>query len=470
MPPAEATAPAGHAAEPLRSAWTALGGRPDLVDHVRLTGNPDGLLPSAFPAFPAMVAAVCCSTLAAAVLDAARTGRPVGVVTIDHEHVALASRSERHADAGAGPSQNLFAPLSRFYESADGWVRLHTNYPWHRERALGVLGLDPTTDPDAMEVAAAVRERPGSELEDDLAAAGGLGFAVRTRSQWLEHPQGKALSRLALLNRRPNERGRDVLAPGRVATGLRVLDLTRVIAGPVATRTLAAWGAQVLRLDSPRLPEIPAQTVDTLPGKRSALLDIGGPVGRNRMEELLATADVLVQGYRPGALARHGLAIEDLASRHPHLTVVTLSAWGTDGPWASRRGFDSLVQCPTGIAHAEGDSHQPGALPAQVLDHATGYLAAAAALLSLADATSLGMAGSSRVSLAQTADWLYSTGAPTTFTGPERRPDPTPWLVTLAGPVADVHVVGPPGRTAEVTPRWASTTSYGVDIPAWVVP
>jgi crotonobetainyl-CoA:carnitine CoA-transferase CaiB-like acyl-CoA transferase len=247
--------------------------------------------------------------------------------------------------------------------------------------------------------------------------------------------------------------------------GVRVLDLTRVIAGPVATRTLAAWGADVLRVDPPHLPEIPAQALDTLPGKRSALLDLSEPPGRARLEELLAVADVLIQGYRPGSLAGCGLAPDALAERHPHLSVVTLSAWGATGPWAARRGFDSLVQCPTGIALAEGAEGKPGALPAQVLDHATGYLAAAAALLALAGVALGERPRSVRLSLAQTAHWLASAGTSARQAQRELRPDD--YLVILPGAARPVHVIGPPGRVGDLLPRWTSTTDLGADSPAF---
>jgi hypothetical protein len=179
-----------------------------------------------------------------------------------------------------------FAPLSRFWRTADGWLRLHANYPWHKERALRVLGCQDR--PEA--VGEAIASWSGADLEDALAMAGAVGYAVRSRSQWQAHPQGRAVSALPLRD------GAAGAGPGRGAVGLRVLDLTRVIAGSVATRTLAAWGADVLRLDSPNLPEIPAQALDTLPGKRNDQLDISQPPGRARLEQLLADADVLVQG------------------------------------------------------------------------------------------------------------------------------------------------------------------------------
>jgi|SRR5271166_828497 len=447
----------------LRDAWAALNGEPDLVGLVAVTGEQAGLLPSTLAAFPAMLAAVAVSTLAASVLDAARREGAVAPVRVDAEHVAIAACSERFAREQGAESADLFAPLSRYWRTADGWLRLHANYAWHRERALRVLGCDGA--PEAVEKA--VLSWRGEELESALAASDALGFVVRDPQEWSTHPQGLAVAGLPLLESVAGTgQGRSV-GPGRGAAGRRVLDLTRVLAGPVATRTLAAWGAEVLRLDSPHLPEIPAQAVDTLPGKRSALLDFNDPLGRAQLEELLAEADVVVQGYRPGALARYGLSSDALAARHPHLSVVTLSAWGAAGPWAARRGFDSLVQCPTGIAVAEGDERTPGSLPAQVLDHATGYLAAAAALLALADVERGEPPRSVQLSLAQTARWLTSAG--TSEPEPPRQPQPERFLVSLPGSARPVHVISPPGAAGDLQPRWTSTTKLGADLPAFTV-
>jgi crotonobetainyl-CoA:carnitine CoA-transferase CaiB-like acyl-CoA transferase len=169
---------------------------------------------------------------------------------------------------------------------------------------------------------------------------------------------------------------------------------------------LAALGADVLRLDPPWLPELPLSVLDGGPGKRSALLDARTADGRAVLERLLAEADVVVQGYRPGALAAVGLDPARLRDDHPHLVTVTLSAWGHAGPWSGRRGFDSLVQAATGIAVVEGDGATPGALPAQALDHGTGYLIAAAALRGLAERARTGRAVHARVALARTAALL----------------------------------------------------------------
>ena len=445
----------------LGRAWAALGGDPELLDLVQVVGQPVGLLPSTTAALPAMTAAVAVSTLAAAVLDASRGSTSWAPVVVDVEHVAVAARSERYARTGAAAGAELFAPLSRFFRSADGWIRLHANYPWHRERALRVL--DCADRPE--DVGRAVRDWPGEALEDALAAAGALGSVVRDGQAWQAHPQGQAVAALPLLQTRVGGGAGRVAPSGRAAAGVRVLDLTRVIAGPVATRTVAGWGAQVLRLDSPDLPETPELAVDTLAGKRSAQLDLRQPGARTVLEQLLGQADLLVQGYRPGALTRYGLDVHELADRHPHLTVVTLSAWGTAGPWAGRRGFDSLVQCPTGIAAAEGDGDRPGTLPAQVLDHATGYLAAAAGLLALAGAQRGEPARAIRLSLAQTAQWLLSAG--TTQRHPARDLDPDAHLVTLPGATRAVRVVGPPGRAGDLSPHWTSTSDLGAHQPGF---
>ena len=305
-----------------------------------------------------------------------------------------------------GEAPGGFAPLSGFWRagrgersdggSESGWVRTHANYPHHRTRLLAALDLPDDSRPD--DLAATVASRPAREVEDVVSAAGGIAVAVRDRATWSSSGPGRAVADEPLVTIRRS----DAPTPG-VGNRIRVLDLTRVIAGPVATRTLALAGADVLRVDPPRLPEIPAQHADTGLGKRTTILDAADP----RSRELADIADVVVTGYRPGALDRFGLAPEDLLARRAGLVVVRLDAWGWTGPWAERRGFDSIVQAACGIAVACGTEERPGALPAQALDHATGYLAAASALLGLAERPIRG--GSIReLALARTAEWLWS--------------------------------------------------------------
>lgn len=420
---------------------------------VTLRGATQGLLPARTPCFEAMVAAVSAGLQGIAVLDGVRSGTAPSEVGLDTEHVAVAATSERYGHLVGQPPPVSFAPLSRFWRTADGWLRTHGNYPWHRERLLAVLASDED------DVDRAIAERDGSQLEQALFDAGGLGVVVRTPEEWASHPQGASYRGRGLVEWHYVGERR-ALPPGRFLDGVRVLDLTRVIAGPTCTRVLAAWGADVLRLDPPHLPEIEGQAVDALSGKRSASLDLRTAEGLQRLHELLGQADVLVHAYRPGAIEAFGLSPAELAERHPHLSVVSLSAWGTDGPWGRRRGFDSLVQAATGIAVVECSEEQPGVLPAQVLDHATGHLAAAAAALALADGPR-----HAQLSLVQTAHWLLAVG---TRPADDAVPvDAERWMTTLRGGGREVRVVAPLGRIGEASPQWRSTTSLGADAPAF---
>ncbi len=375
-------------------------------------------------------------------------------VRLDAAHVALAVRSERFVRLGGRPVGLGFAPLSRFWRTADGWLRLHGNYPHHRAAAASVLGSE---DVDA--VAAAAAGWAAEDLESAVVAAGGAAAAVRTAEAWSASPQGRAVEGRPLLELRRVAGG----APRRPALrGLRVLDLTRVIAGPVATRVLASHGADVLRVDGPRQPDLREGLIDTGVGKRHVVLDLADAGDRATVEELLSAADVVVQGYRPGALDAFGMDPAALAQRHPHLVVVRLSAWGTHGPWGGRRGFDSLVQAATGIATAYGSPEEPGVLPAQALDHATGYLAAATVLAALVRQRDEGGGWYGELSLAQTARWLLD--APRDPSAPGPAPDPGPWLQTLDSTDGSVTLVAPPG-----SPAWtAAAVLPPLAAPEWL--
>ncbi|MGY1744242.1 CoA transferase [Blastococcus sp. SYSU D00695] len=432
----------------LAQAWAALGGGP--VPAVTVRG--DAGLAGPLAAGEASLAAVAAQLLAARELAGGTDPREAGdPLELDARHVGLAVRSERYVRRAGAPVGTGFAPMSRFWRAADGWVRLHANYPHHRAAVLAVLG---ERDPDA--AAAAL---PATALEEAVVAAGGAAAAVRTEQQWTGSAPGRALAGLPLLSL---DRVGD--APARDTPRPRVLALTRVIAGPVAARTLAAHGADVLRLESPRLPEDPGTLADTGSGQRTAVVDLASRGGRATVEELLAGADVVLLGYRPGALEALGLDPAELAARHPHLVVVRLSAWGTAGPWGRRRGFDSLVQAATGIAAACGSADAPGVLPAQVLDHATGHLAAAAALRALARRRAGGGTWSAELALARTAAWLLAAvrhparGGDTSGRGGG---DPAPYLVDLPAGDGPVTVVGPPGCPPWAHPALPST-------PAWL--
>jgi len=359
---------------------------------------------------------------------AALWGRPLPEV--DPGHAFESFRSERHTRVVGEPSPPLWAPLSGDYRAADGWVRLHANYPHHADAIRRALG-----EPD-------VSHLPAVAVEEAVLAAGGAAAALRTRSSWLA-AQGAAvrsepLVGLEKLGDAPTRRrsGESPLA------GVRVLDLTHVIAGPVCGRVLAAHGADVLHVTPPGWPVLLDLVRDTDFGKRQCVADLDG------VRELAASADVFVQSYRPGSL---GFTAADLAAVRPGIVVVSLSAYGHTGPWRRRRGFDSLVQMATGIA--AGDPPVP--LPAQALDHGTGWLAAHGAMTALARGGSWHV----RVSLARTAEHLHDLGQGE----PSSEVDPTPWLTETDSDFGRLRHIRVPGATVELSgPRHP-----GSDAPTW---
>lgn len=431
-------------------AWGALGGAPELAGRVRYRGAP-GLGQGPLPVRELARATVGACALAGAELAAVRAGGGAAGAdpsAVDEGAVATAFVSERHLRV-RGREPVTFAPLSGFWRAADGWVRTHANYAHHEAALVRALGLRSATP---QEVRAAMAGRTAVEVQERVYGEGGLAVAVAQ-----EYGDPRPLV----------EAVRESGAPGRTlgrapaglpAAGVRVLDLTRVIAGPVATRTLGMLGADVLRIDSPGLPEAADAYADTGFGKRSALLDLAATADRAVFEGLLAEADVVVTGYRPGALERHGLGAVELLERRPGLVVAQLCAWGWDGPWAGRRGFDSLVQAGYGIAaRYAGPDGVPGVLPAQALDHGTGYLVAAGVLRALAE----GGGRALRFSLAGTASWLVrdvpAAGPAASGYAAE------PWLRAADSGYGQLrHAASPFGDWAVGPSRW------GTDRAAWL--
>lgn len=352
---------------------------------------------------------VALASLAMNVVAGERSGVDVEPVQVDRLRVAASFGSERIIRID-GEAPRVWAPLSGFWETGDGWVRTHANYVHHEAALRGLLGV--SGDAGKEELAAAIREWSAVELEDHAAQYGAIVAAVRTAERWTQHPHGRvvASSPLIEVTRYGDGSPRGWSHGHAPLAGIRVLDLTRVIAGPVAARDLALAGADVLRVDSPLLEETGWIHLDTGQGKRSTLLDLGERLDREMFESLLARADVLLTGYRPGALARFGLDPQSLADRHPGLVTASVSAWGTNGRWAGRRGFDSIVQAASGIAMAESsDGVTPGALPVQALDHATGHFLAAGIALALLEQRRAGGSLDVRMSLARTAASLLSS-------------------------------------------------------------
>jgi len=363
-------------------------------------------------------------------------------------------------------------PIAGDYPTVDGWIRLHTNAPHHRDAALRVLGVQPARDA----VAGAVGRWAASELERAVVDAGGCAAEMRSAAAWTVHPQGRAVAAERLLDRRSvgSEPVRRHLAatPERPLAGVRVLDLTRVLAGPVATRFLAGLGADVLRLDPPWWEEAAVAPEVTL-GKRCHRVDLRAGQGAAMVRTLLRDADIVVHGYRPGALAGLGLDEQDRRELAPGLVDVSLCAYGHAGPWSGRRGFDSLVQMSCGIAHegmVRGGGERPFPLPVQALDHATGYLLAMAAIDGWTDRLTSGRGSTSTASLARTATLLM--GGPSGDLGasiaPAAAADEDPTVESTSwGPA---HRLRPPVVLDGVPLRWergASALGSDPGVPAW---
>ncbi len=398
-----------------RAAWQALGGTQALDEQVQLRGISP--LASIFPV--AAFASATVATAGLAVAELIKLIDPQSIdVCVDRRLSAIWFRSSvQPIDWTAPPPWD---PIAGDYRCMDGWIRLHTNAPRHRAAALHVLGAQANREDVARKTAAWV----GVELENAIVSAGGCAAEMRSTEAWQHHPQGSVVARepLACVTQ-ASVSGAAHWLPSvvRPLEGIRVLDLTRVLAGPCATRFLAGFGAEVLRIDPPDWDE-PGVVPDVTLGKRCARLDLRSAADKARFETLLTQADVLVHGYRPGALDALGFAEQERRRLAPALVEVSLDAYGWHGPWADRRGFDSLVQMSSGIADAgmrAAHAEQPVPLPVQALDHGTGYLMAAAAIRGITQRLQHGVGSVSRLSLARTAAFLLSfEGDPSDEVGP----------------------------------------------------
>ncbi|WP_206020249.1 CoA transferase [Rhodovarius crocodyli] len=380
----------------LDKAWRALDLPGDALSRLSVTG--DARWPSCFAVTPMALASIGAACLAVSEL----AGGPR--VTLDSRLASLWFNWTLVPEGWTLPS--AWDAVAGDYKAADGWIRLHTNAPHHRAAAVAVLGCADTRDA----VTAAVAGWSAGALEQAVVAAGGCAAVMHSPEAWRDHAQGRAVRAEPIFAIRPGTLAQTTWqpTPGRPLAGLRVLDLTRVLAGPVGTRFLAGYGADVLRIDPPGWDE-PGVVPEVTLGKRCARLDLRDPAHRARFEALLSRADVLVHGYRPGALEGLGYGEAERQALRPGLIDVSHSAYGHTGPWRGRRGFDSLVQMSCGIAAAGmrwKAADKPTPLPVQALDHATGYLVAAAVVRGLIARQRTGMGSITRLSLARTAQWL----------------------------------------------------------------
>jgi crotonobetainyl-CoA:carnitine CoA-transferase CaiB-like acyl-CoA transferase len=396
----------------IESIWRDAGLPADALSHLDLRGA-EPALPSSFAVGTAAQASLAAAALAAVEIGRSRHGVHQRVA-VDMRRAALECACRFTLD---GRVPELWDPIAGLYRCADGWLRLHTNFAHHRDGVLRLLGLPPGPDTPRAEVAAALRERDAYAFEQQAADAKLVVAALRSVDEWDRHPQSAAVAahplvELERIGDAPPLPWPQLARDAPPLAGMRVLDLTRILAGPAGGRTLAAYGADVMLVNAPHLPNIEA-IADTSRGKLSALADLRDPVGREALAAVVRDAHVFIQGYRPGGLAALGFGPAELAALRPGIVIVSLSAYGETGPWGGRRGFDSLVQSATGFNLAEAKAAgatEPRALPVQILDMATGFLIAFGAQAALLRQQREGGSWRVRVSLARTGLWLRSLG------------------------------------------------------------
>jgi crotonobetainyl-CoA:carnitine CoA-transferase CaiB-like acyl-CoA transferase len=460
----------------LRTLLPIAGWPEERLSQVDITGGADPVLPTSFRIGAAGAAALAATGLAAGDLWELRGGRRQQV-SVDLRQAVASLRSGHYLQVNGAKVRNERNPVMGMYPAKNGrWSYLHANFPNHRAAALRVLGCEE----DRAAVRQAVANRDAQELEEAIIAAGGAGGMVRSMSEWARHPQAAAIAALPLLEiLKIGDSAPEPLPEGeRPLSGIRVLDLTRVLAGPTCARTLAEHGADVLKITAPHIAARDDQEYDTGHGKLSARLDLRQSQDLDRLKTLVREGDVFSQGYRPGTLAGRGLSPEALAALRPGLVYVSLCAFSHAGPWASRRGFDTVVQNVSGITTRQGElfpGPEPGPqfYPVSAIDYLTGYLMAFGAMVALARRAREGGSWLVRISLAQTGKWLVDRGQV-----PEAQLDDIAqelypaeierWSIESDTPAGRLRHLGPTVRLSETAPFWARpSVPLGYHEPVW---
>jgi crotonobetainyl-CoA:carnitine CoA-transferase CaiB-like acyl-CoA transferase len=461
----------------LRRIQPVTGWSNDTVTGVTFTGGLDPAVPTPFKVGVAGAATIAAAGLAAAQLWEQRTGRQQKVA-VDVRQATASMRSGTYMKLGDGALSHARNSIMGTYPTKDGrWSYLHCNFPNHRAAALKVLGV---SEEDRGAVAKAVATWNALDLEEAILANKGAGGMVRSAEEWKTHPQAAAIAALPLLE--IEKIGDAPVAPlpkgDRPLSGIRVVDITRVLAGPTCARTLAEHGADVMKITAAHLPNLGYQEWDTGHGKLSAQLDLRDPSQLETLRGLIGQADVFSQGYRPGTLGARGLSPEELARLRPGLVYVSLSAFGHKGPWASRRGFDTVVQTVSGITLRQGalfPGKEPGPqfYPLSAIDYCTGYLMAMGAMLALAKRAQEGGSWLVRISLAQVGKWLVDLGEvpeselkgiPAEFSPEELER----WSMVTETPKGPLKHLRPAAQLTETPARWARpSVPLGYHQPVW---
>ena len=444
--------------------------------EVEIAGSYDPILPTSFRITETGTAALAAVGLAVSDLWEMRTGRRQKIA-IDTRRATASLRSGHYLVMEGQPVDFGRHTIMGVYPAKNGrWNYLHCNFPNHREAALKVLGVP--EDRDA--VRKAVAQWDAQELEEAIIAAKGAGGMVRTMAEWAQHPQGIAVAGLPLMEiiKIGDSAPEPLPAGNRPLSGVRVLDLTRVIAGPTCARTLAEHGADVLKITAAHLPSLGRQEYDTGHGKLSAHLDLREAKDVETLKGLVHGTDVFSQGYRPGTLGSRGFSPEALAELRPGIVCVSLCAFSHAGPWASRRGFDTVIQTVSGITHRQGElfpGAEPGPqfYPVSAIDYLTGYLMATGAMVALKRRAQEGGSWLVRISLAQVGRWLVSRGEvpQSQLANVQKEFQPQElerWSMTSETPVGRLRHLSPVLQLSETPPRWARpTVPLGHHRPEW---
>ena len=462
--------------EILRGLLPLAGWNEDRLDDLTITGGSDPILPTSFRIGDTSTAALSAVGLAVSDLWESKTGRKQRV-SVDARRATASLRSGKYMQmdgAGVSTERNM---VMGTYPTKDGrWSYLHCNFPNHRSAALSVLGVHEDRD----EVTKAVAKWDAFDLEEAIIEARGAGGMVRSMEEWAIHPQAAAIASLPLMDIvKIADSPPDPLPDGsRPLSGVRVLDLTRVLAGPTCARTLAEHGADVMKITAGHLPNIGYQEYDTGHGKLNATLDLRDGRQMETLRGLVRQTDVFSQGYRPGTLGGRGLSPEELAELRPGIVYISLSAFSHEGPWASRRGFDTVVQTVSGITQRQGELF-PGAIPGpqfypvSAIDYLTGYLMAFGGIVALNKRIHEGGSWLVRISLAQVGRWLVSQGAIPETQLKDVAAECTPeevasWLMVSETPRGNLGHLSPVICLSESAPRWSRpSVPLGYHDPVW---
>jgi crotonobetainyl-CoA:carnitine CoA-transferase CaiB-like acyl-CoA transferase len=450
--------------------FLTLGGVSAVLGSAQIAGA-DPVLPTPLRIGDLGAAAIAAAAVQAARLLEARTGQTQDV-RVDVDAAAAAMRSWTYLDVTSAPPRAAVSDRQQFFRTRDDrWIFLHRRAAHHAARQDRVLGCGSSD----REVADAVQRCDGAELEEAIVAEAACAALVRSRAEWAAHEQGRAVAAMPLFeitkigDSDPIPAGRGERPLG----GLRVLDLTHVLAGPTCARTLAEHGADVLRVGMDSHSDSSPMTLDTGHGKRSCVLDLKSDAGAQALAGLIQGCDVFSQGYRPGAMDHLGFSPERLAQLRPGVVYVSLSAFGTQGPWCRRRGYDSVVQSVSGIADEVSVDGEPRFLPVSSLDYTTGYLAAFLVMVALERRAREGGSYHVSVSLAQTGRYLDELGRIDPETAASRLPELPPerlneLTTTSRTSIGLLRHLAPIARMSRTPPRWERPTApMDQDPPSW---